>query len=105
MGDIAKLQDAIQQYAPDMQITADIAGLERYAVDGILPRFVVTPDSVEQVAQIVALVNQHEATLLARGGGSRMNVGGLPEHIDVALETGKLTRLLEHEAPDLTCHV
>ncbi len=29
----------------------------------------------------------------------------LPEHIDVLLETGRLARLLEHEAPDLTCHV
>jgi glycolate oxidase FAD binding subunit len=105
MGDMEKLQEAIRQYAPDIQLTANIAGLEQYAVDGILPRLVVTPESVEQVAHIVALVNQHEATLLARGGGSRMNVGGLPERIDVALETGKLTRLLEHEAPDLTCHV
>jgi glycolate oxidase FAD binding subunit len=34
-----------------------------------------------------------------------MSVGGLPERIDVLLETNRLTRLLEHEAPDLTCHV
>jgi len=105
MGEIEKLQEAIRQYAPAMKVTTDIEGLERYAVDGILPRLVVTPDSVEQAAQIVALVSQHEATMLARGGGSRMNVGGLPERIDVLLETRKLARLLEHEGPDLTCHV
>src|SRR5436190_2868988 len=34
-----------------------------------------------------------------------MSIGGLPERIDVLLETNRLTRLLEHEAPDLTCHV
>src|SRR5207302_4035321 len=32
-------------------------------------------------------------------------LGGIPERFDVLLETTKLTRLLEHEAPDLTCHV
>ena len=74
-------------------------------MDGLLPLVVVTPNTVEEAAQVVALVNQHGLTLLARGGGSRMNVGGLPEQIDVLLETNKLTHLLEYEAPDLTCHV
>jgi glycolate oxidase FAD binding subunit len=34
-----------------------------------------------------------------------MNLGGLPERIDVLIETHKLNRLLEHEGPDLTCQV
>src|SRR5579864_6916651 len=104
MVEIETFATSIQQYAPTVQLTSEPDELRNYAVDGLLPRLVVIPDSVEQVAQIVALANQHGLTVLARGGGSRIDVGGIPEQIDVLLETHKLTRLLEHEAPDLTCH-
>src|SRR5437588_8180847 len=102
MDEIETLREAIQPFA---QVSSAVDTLRNYAVDGFLPRLVVTPDSVEQVAQIVALANQHDLALMARGGGSRTNLGAIPEQIDVLLETTRLTRLLEHEAPDLTCHV
>jgi len=105
MGEIETFVAAIQQFAPDAQATTDIDSLENYTVDGLLPRVVVTPTTVEQVSQVVALANSQDLTVLARGGGSRMNLGGIPERIDVLLEMNSLTRLLEHEAPDLTCHV
>src|ERR1051326_6700926 len=105
MGEIETLKAVIQEHAPAVQITSEAGTLRNYAVDGLLPRLVVTPTTVEEVAQIVALTNAHALSLLTRGGGSRMNTGGLPERIDVLLETNRLTRLLEHEAPDLTCHV
>jgi glycolate oxidase FAD binding subunit len=34
-----------------------------------------------------------------------MYLGSIPESLDILIETSKLTRLLEHEAPDLTCQV
>src|SRR2546421_3769279 len=105
MGDIETFADDLQAFASTAFMTNEADTLRDYAVDGILPRFVVTPTTVEQAAHIVTLVHQHGLSLLARGGGSRMSVGGLPEQIDVLLETNKLTRVLEHEAPDLTCHV
>ncbi|HYK85233.1 MAG TPA: FAD-binding oxidoreductase [Ktedonobacteraceae bacterium] len=105
MGEIETFIAAIRHYAPEAQITSEADSLRNYGVNGLLPRVVVTPTAVEQVAQIVALTSQHDLTLLPRGGGSRINVGGPPERIDVLLETGRLTRLLEHEAPDLTCQV
>jgi glycolate oxidase FAD binding subunit len=105
MGEIETLKAAIQEHAPACRVSSKTDTLRNYALDGLLPRLVVTPTAVEQVAQIVALTNSQGLSLLARGGGSHMNVGGVPEQIDVLLETNKLTRLLEHEAPDLTCHV
>src|SRR5215469_395805 len=105
MVEIETFATSIQQYAPTVQLTSEPGELRNYAVDSLLPRLVVIPDSVEQVAQIVGLANRQGLKLLARGGGSRINLGGIPEQIDVLLETTKLTRLLEHEAPDLTCHV
>src|SRR5258708_27834797 len=95
----------LRQYAPIAQLINEPDELRKYDVDGFLPRLVVIPDAVEQVAQIVVLTNQQGLKLLTRGGGSRISLGGIPEQVDILLETTKLTRLLEHEAPDLTCHV
>lgn len=104
MVEIETFATAVQQYAPAVQVINDPDELRNYAVDGLLPRVVVIPGTVEDVAQTVALANQQGLTLLTRGGGSRINLGGIPEQFDILLETTKLTRLLEHEAPDLTCH-
>src|SRR6266849_8826503 len=105
MADIESFATTLQQYSAAIQTISDADELRNYAVDGLLPRLVVIPETVEQVSQTVALANQQGFTLFTRGGGSRLNLGGIPERFDVLLETTKLRRLLEHEAPDLTCHV
>lgn len=105
MPEIETFATTLQQYSSSMRIVDDPEELRNYAIDGLLPRLAVIPETVEQVAQIVALANQQALTVLTRGGGSRINLGGIPEQFDILLETTKLTHLLEHEAPDLTCHV
>ncbi len=105
MREIEALKEAMWQHIPGVEVSSDADVLRDYAVDGVLPRLVATPGNVEEVAQIVALTNHQGLSLLTRGGGSRMDIGGVPERIDVLLETKRLTQLLEYEAADLTCHV
>src|SRR5579883_3144430 len=105
MSEIETLATTIKQFAPGAQVSTDADTLQSYAIDGVLPRMVVIPETVEQVSQVVALTKQQGLKLLARGGGSRMSVGSIVEQLDVLLETNRLNRLLEHEAPDLTCYV
>src|SRR6266516_1585140 len=105
MAEIETFAASLLQYTPAIQIVSDPDELLNYAVDGVLPRLTVIPERVEQVAQIVALANQQGLTLLTRGGGSRINLGGISTPFDILIETIKLNRLLEHEVPDLTCHV
>lgn len=97
--------DELQQRVPGLEATSDPATLREYAIDGLLPRLLVTPKNAQEIADVIALAGQHELTVLARGGGSRMHLGAIPGSCDILLETGKLARLLEHEAPDLTCQV
>ncbi len=105
MAEIETFAATLQQYTSAVQIISDPGDLRNYAVDGLLPRLAVIPETAEQVAHIVALANQQGLTLLTRGGGSRINLGGIPEQFDILLETTRLTRLLEHETADLTCDV
>ena len=73
MGEIETLKAIIQEHAPAAQVTSETDTLRNYGVDGLLPRLLVTPTTVEEVAQIVALTNAHGLCLLTRGGGSRMS--------------------------------
>lgn len=103
MSEFEALTSALQEQG--IAAKTDAHALRNYTVDGLLPRLVATPATVEEASQVVALIHKHHLTVLARGGASRMNLGSLAEQIDVVLETQHLTHLLEHEAPDLTCHV
>lgn len=105
MGEVGEFIVVLYKHIPAIFVTNNPDTLRDYTIDGVLPRLVITPTTVDEVAQIVSLAHQYGLTLLARGNGSYMHIGGLPEQIDILLETNKLTRLLEHEAPDLTCHV
>jgi glycolate oxidase FAD binding subunit len=105
MGEIETFITELQDRIPGIDATTSTDELYNHPVDGILPRAIVTPSTVEDAAQVVAQVHEQHLTVLPRGGGSHMNLGGLADWIDILLTTHRLTRLLEHEGPDLTCHV
>ncbi|HTD19019.1 MAG TPA: hypothetical protein VK667_05750, partial [Ktedonobacteraceae bacterium] len=73
MGEIETFESALQAFASTARVTSDADILRNYAVDGLLPLFVVTPTTIKQAAHVVALANQYGLSLLARGGGSRMS--------------------------------
>ncbi len=81
------------------------AGDAAYAVDGLTPRFVATPTSVEQLASVVALADEHRAAVIPWGAGRHMALGNAPSRYDLALRTAKLDRVLEYEPADLTVTV
>ncbi|HLH61961.1 MAG TPA: FAD-binding oxidoreductase [Ktedonobacteraceae bacterium] len=105
MVEIETFAMTLQQSIPGIKVTIDPDELRNYSIDGILARMVATPANAKQVALVTALANQQDLTVLARGGGSHIELGDIPERIDMMIETIQLTHLLEHEAPDLTCHV
>src|SRR5437016_6186327 len=77
MADIESFATTLQHYSTAIWTVSDPDELRNYAVDGLLPRFAVIPETVEQVSQTVALANQQGFTLLTRGGGSVVkNVAG-----------------------------
>lgn len=97
--------DELQQRVSHTDISTERSTLKNSAVDDLSPQAVVTPTTIEETAQVVALAHHHHLSLLPSGNGAQMNLGGLPEQLDILLRTRKLDHLLEHEAPDLTCHV
>src|SRR5436305_1344724 len=95
----------LQQRISQVNISTETNTLRNHTVDGMSPQAVITPTTVEETAKVVSLAHKHHLSLLPCGSDVHMNLGGIPKQFDILLLTNKLDRLLEHEAPDLTCHV
>ena len=76
-----------------------------YAVDDVLPSLVVLPETEDQVADVLRLADEHDATVFPRGGGSRTPLGATPERVDVVLSVERLRRQLAYEPGDMTTTV
>ncbi|MCS7207837.1 MAG: FAD-binding oxidoreductase [Dehalococcoidia bacterium] len=79
--------------------------LRGFAVDGLVPRLAVRPRTVEEVAQVLALAHQEGAAVVPWGGGTRMDLGGIPRAYEVALDLTGLHQPLEHSPANLTVRV
>jgi glycolate oxidase FAD binding subunit len=86
-------------------VTASGPGDAAYAVDGVMPRLVATPATVEQLAGVLAVANNHGAAVIPWGGGQHVALGNIPTRFDIALCTNALDRIIEYEPADLTITV
>ncbi|HUF92094.1 MAG TPA: FAD-binding oxidoreductase [Candidatus Limnocylindria bacterium] len=75
------------------------------AIDGAVPRWVVTPVSLEEMAAVVALAHDARLAVAVRGAGSALELGRPPLRLDVVVDLQRLDRVLEYEPDDLTVTV
>jgi glycolate oxidase FAD binding subunit len=83
-------------------VTADGDSLDTHRIDGVTPRLVVTPSSVEQVAATLRLCTKAQAAVIPWGGGTALALGNPPRRADVVIKLHKLDRVVEHDAANLT---
>jgi glycolate oxidase FAD binding subunit len=78
---------------------------EADAVDGVQPRFLAEPGSVEEVAEVLRAADAAGLRTVARGGGTKLGWGNPPDGVELVLSTARLGRVLEHAAGDLVTRV
>jgi glycolate oxidase FAD binding subunit len=81
------------------------AAAEADRVCGLLPRFVVEPETEQQLAAVLALANEAGLAVIPRGGGTKLDWGNPPSSADIILSSARLNRILEHAWADLTVAV
>jgi glycolate oxidase FAD binding subunit len=72
------------------------------AIDGVLPRWVVTPGDAAAVAAVLRAATEAGATVASRGGGTQLGWGNPPRRLDIILSLARLNRLEEHAWGDMT---
>ncbi|HEV3289505.1 MAG TPA: FAD-binding oxidoreductase [Streptosporangiaceae bacterium] len=75
------------------------------AVAGVVPRFAASPASVAEASALLRAAAGHELSVVARGGGSRLDWGAPPRRCDLVVGTSRLDQVLEHAAGDLVARV
>ena len=74
-------------------------------VDQLRPQLVVTPATVEHVAQVMTWASAAGLHIVPRGNASKIGWGNPPTAVDIILETRRLNRVIEHAAGDMTATV
>jgi glycolate oxidase FAD binding subunit len=66
------------------------------------PECIVYPQTVEQLAAVVACAHKHHWRLIPCGHGSKLDWGGLVNSADLVVSTAQLNQVIEHAEGDLT---
>ena len=74
-------------------------------IDGVTPRELVEPASAEDLAAVLADASRERASVVLRGGGTKLGWGRKPASIDIVLSTKRLNEVVAHEHADLTATV
>jgi len=77
-------------------------GLEAYRLDGKRPQAVLLPGDEAEVSKLLALAWEEDLGIVPWGGGCHQSIGYPPKRYDLALDIGRLNRLLAHEPADMT---
>lgn len=78
---------------------------ERHVVDGLSPQVAVAPADYEEACRVLAHANENRLAVIPVGGHQHSTLGNLPERYDIALETRRLSGIVEFEPADLTITV
>ncbi len=84
---------------PDYVITDDET-MKPYECDGMsmyceMPLLVVLPETVEQVQRVMRICNENSVPVVARGAGTGLSAGAMPNKEGVVLSLAKFNRIVE----------
>ncbi|MGH3368005.1 MAG: FAD-binding oxidoreductase [Nocardioidaceae bacterium] len=78
---------------------------EADAIDGVQPRWVASPSSLDQASALLRTAARLGLTVVPRGRGTTIDWGAPPRTVDLVVSTERLNRVVEHVAGDLVCVV
>jgi glycolate oxidase FAD binding subunit len=97
-----KLFSKLQEIVGEANVIQDPDKLKAYALDGKKPKVIVYPGTIDEVSKIVSYANQQHLSIIPRGSGTKMGMGGIPKKIDIILYTNRLNRITDSDCDNLT---
>ena len=75
------------------------------SVDGVVPRWGVSPGSVDEVSRIMKLAAAERLVVIPRGSGSALDLGTPPSTVDIAMDLSRLDGILDYVPADMVATV
>ncbi len=74
-------------------------------ISGVTPAMTVTPGSAEEIAAVLRIAYERDLVVAPAGGMTQMQTGGIPDRVDVLLQTTRLDDIKHYDPGDLTIGV
>jgi glycolate oxidase FAD binding subunit len=97
-----KLFSKLKEMVGEDHVIQDPDKLKALALDGKKPKIAVSPGTIDEVSKTVAYANDQQITIIPRGNGTKMGMGGIPKKIDIILLTHRLNRITDRDCENLT---
>jgi glycolate oxidase FAD binding subunit len=101
-GDRSSARQAMERVMGSDRVSDAVAD---HRIADATPAVVVFPESVEELALLMAEANESGLAVAPWGGGTRTDLGNAISRLDVVADLSKLDSLIEHNPADLTCTV
>ncbi len=75
---------------------------KEFAIDGQVPSSVVFPEDISQVQAILALAAEKKASVIPRGGGTKIGIGQSPQSFQAVLNLSRLDQIIDLDLENLT---
>ena len=102
--DVANEDESIRRRVCELvgeENVAPSSEVDAYAVDGKIPKVVAFPNNADAVSSLLAFANKAGLSVIPRGSGTKMAVGGIAKRLDVLVSLVNLNRIVEYEPADL----
>jgi len=99
------LGDAFAAIVGGEHLTTAPSQLAAVAVDGVTPRWLARPGSLDEVSRVMALASAEGLTVAPRGSGSALDLGSPPLRLDAVLDLSRLAAILEYVPADMVATV
>jgi glycolate oxidase FAD binding subunit len=87
------------------RVIDDAPAVTAFAIDGVIPRWVVRPSSIEQLAAAMTVAADEQLAVAPRGGATALDLGVPPARVDLVLDLTDLDAIVDYNADDLTVTV
>ena len=105
MSPSAAITRALEEITGPGRVLTEASALAAAAIDGVMPRWLVRPGAVEQVAQVLALASAESLAVAPRGAGSSLGLGAPPRRLDLVLDLSRLDAVLDYVPEDMVASV
>jgi glycolate oxidase FAD binding subunit len=105
MSNLDQLGSALKGIVGEANVVQNPDQLKAHAVDGLVPKAVVSPGSVEEVSKVLIYANAEKLAVVPRGNGSMMASGGIPKKVDIVLSLLRLNRIVDYDIANLSLSV
>jgi glycolate oxidase FAD binding subunit len=97
--------DALVHLVGHDHLITEGPALAAAAVDGLLPRFIVRPRSIEEASGVMAYAQTEGLAVTPRGAGTALGLGNRLARLDLVLDLAHLNHVIEYEPADVSITV